>query len=179
VNDGGVGLQAMRGLLDEARQLANQTSNPADRSRLLGLCSEIDRLGNQLADLERRGLGASPEANAIRHQLRDKLRELADLMKRVLTDKVVDDFVDINTPLKAFVDAVYAPRDAPSRTENFEDKAANLNDCSSRMASTGLLVAKCGPCKNKKIVEGLVDAANTVSAEGLQEACVEFYAEKS
>ena len=30
-------------------------------------------------------------------------------MKRVLTDKVVEDFADITTPLKAFVEAVYAP----------------------------------------------------------------------
>lgn len=60
-------------------------------------------------DLERRGLGNSPEAFAIRQQLRNKLRELADLMKRALTDKVVEDFADITTPLKAFVEAVYAP----------------------------------------------------------------------
>jgi len=50
----------------------------------------------------------------------------------------------------------------PQREENFEGKAANLRDCSGRMANTGLLVAKCGPCKNKKTVEGLIDAANKV-----------------
>lgn len=163
LNDGGLGQQAVRSMLDEARQLASQLANPSDRSRLNGLCSDIERLANQLADLENRGLGNSPEANAIRQQLRNKLHELSDFMKRVLTDKVVEDFVDINTPLKAFVDAVYAPFDMPRRQENFENKAANLNDCSSRMANTGLLVAKCGPCKNKRIVEGLVDASNKVN----------------
>lgn len=95
-------------MLDEARGLADQLS-PAERDRLRVLCGDIDRLANQLADLERRGMGNSPEAHAIRQQLRDKLRELADMMKRVLTDKVVDDFADITTPLKAFVEAVYAP----------------------------------------------------------------------
>ena len=59
--------------------------------------------------MERRGLGNTPEANNLRQQLREKLRELGDLMKRVLTDKVVEDFADITTPLKAFVEAVYAP----------------------------------------------------------------------
>ena len=52
--------------------------------------------------------------------------------------------------------------DSPYREENFEGKASNLRDCSGRMANTGLLVAKCGPCKNKKTVEGLIDASNKV-----------------
>ena len=36
-------------MLDEARQLASQLANPSDRSRLNGLCSDIERLANQLA----------------------------------------------------------------------------------------------------------------------------------
>ena len=87
VDDGGVGLQAMKSMVDEARRLANLLP-PNERNRLLQLCSDIDRLAGQLADLERRGLGNTPEAHALRQQLRDKLRELADFMKRVLTDKV-------------------------------------------------------------------------------------------
>jgi vinculin len=161
VDDGGLGLQAIRALTDEARKLADQLP-PAERNRLHGLCSDVDRLANQLADLERRGLGNTPEAHAIRQQLRDKLRELADFMKKVLTDKVVEDFADITTPLKQFVDAVYAPPNLPHRQENFEDRAANLNDHATRWSSTGLLVAKCGPSKNKKTVEGLIDAATQV-----------------
>lgn len=82
VDDGGLGLQAIRALTDEARKLADQLP-PAERNRLHGLCRDIDSLANQLADLERRGLGNTPEAHAIRQQLRDKLRELADFMKKV------------------------------------------------------------------------------------------------
>lgn len=125
MDDGGVGLNALRSLLDEARRLANQLP-PQERDRLLNLCSNIDQMANNLAgqfwiwvknnyyheyfeDLERRGLGNTPEAQSIRQQLRDKLRELGEMMKRVLTDKVVEDFADITTPLKAFVEAVYAP----------------------------------------------------------------------
>lgn len=108
LDDGGVGLQAIKSIIDDARKLADQL-NPADRSRLHNLLSDIDRLANQLADLERRGLGNTPEAHALRKQLRDKLRELANLMNKVLTDRVVDDFADITTPLKQFVEAVYAP----------------------------------------------------------------------
>lgn len=72
----------MKELLDDARKLGSQL-NPSDRNRLYGLISDIDRLANQLADLERRGLGNTPEAHALRQQLRDKLRELSDLMKKV------------------------------------------------------------------------------------------------
>ncbi|KAI6234620.1 Vinculin [Aphelenchoides fujianensis] len=161
LDDGGVGLQAIRSIIDDARKLADQL-NPQDRARLHGLLSDIDRLANQLADLERRGLGNTPEAHALRKQLRDKLRELSSLVNKVLTDRVVEDFADITTPLKQFVEAVYTPVGQPGREQNFEQKATNLNDHSTRAANTGLLVAKCGPCKNKKTIEGLIDAANKV-----------------
>ncbi|KAI6187116.1 Vinculin [Aphelenchoides besseyi] len=161
LDDGGVGLQAIRSIIDDARKLADQL-NPQDRARLLGLLSDIDRLANQLADLERRGLGNTPEAHALRKQLRDKLRDLSSLVNKALTDRVVEDFADISTPLKQFVEAVYAPLSQPGREQNFEHKATNLNDHSTRAANTGLLVAKCGPCKNKKTIEGLIDTANKV-----------------
>ncbi|EYC11237.1 hypothetical protein Y032_0051g2093 [Ancylostoma ceylanicum] len=121
VDDGGLGLRAMKLMTEDARRLADRL-NPQDRSHLLGLCSDIDRLANQLADLERRGLGNTPEANAIRQQLKDKLRELADFMKKILTDRVVEDFADITTPLKQFVEAVHAEPHAPNREGNFADK---------------------------------------------------------
>lgn len=65
------------------------THQSSFRNRLLGLCSDIDRLAAQLADLERRGLGNSPEAHQIRNQLKNALRDLGDFMRRVLTDRVV------------------------------------------------------------------------------------------
>lgn len=163
VDDGGLGLQAVKAMTEEAAKLAEMLP-PAERSRMLELCSDIDRLANQLADLERRGMGNSPEAHAIRNQLRNKLKELADLMKRVLTDRVVEDFADTSTPLKQFIDAVYAPPSMSNREKNFEDKANNLEDHSSRCTTTALLVAKCGPCKNKKTVEAIIDTANHVNA---------------
>lgn len=50
-------------------------------------------------------MGNTPHAASIRSQLKEKLRELSDFMRRVLTDRVVEDFADISTPLKQFVDA--------------------------------------------------------------------------
>uniref|UniRef100_A0A7E4ZTB3 Vinculin n=1 Tax=Panagrellus redivivus TaxID=6233 RepID=A0A7E4ZTB3_PANRE len=160
-DDGGQGFQAVKSMVDEARRLADHLP-PAERNQLLNLCSDIDRLANQLADLERRGLGNTPEANAIRNQLRDKLRELSDFMKRMLTDKVVEDFADITTPLKLFVEAVYAPQNVPNRNGTFEDRAQNLQEHSNRWTNTGTLVAKCGPSRNKKVVEALIEATSQV-----------------
>lgn len=88
VNDGGLGLQAIKMMTQDAARLADKL-NPQDRNRLLNLCNDINRLADQLADLERRGLGNSPEAHAIRQQLKDKLRELGDFMKKILTERVV------------------------------------------------------------------------------------------
>nr|CDJ93201.1 Vinculin alpha-catenin domain containing protein [Haemonchus contortus] len=161
VDDGGLGLRAMKMMTDDARRLADRL-NPQDRGHLLGLCSDIDRLANQLADLERRGLGNTPEANAIRQQLKDKLRELSDFMRRVLTDRVVEDFADITTPLKQFVEAVHAEPHAPNREGNFADKADRLRQHASSMTNTARLVATCGPCKSKNTVEAIVDTAEKV-----------------
>lgn len=148
-------------MTSEARNLGDLLP-PAERVKLLDLCKEIDRLADQLADLERRGLGNSPAAHALRNQLRNKLHELADFMKKVITDRVVEDFVDISSPLKQFVDAVYAPPTMTNRELNFDEKSHNLNDHSSRCANTALLVAKCGPCKNKRTVEAIIETANQV-----------------
>lgn len=163
VDDDGLGFQAVKAMTKEARNLCDLL-NPADRTRLLDLCSEIDRLADQLVDLERRGLGNSSEAQALRNQLRNKLRDLAAFMKKVITDRVVDDFADITTPLKQFVDAVYAPLSVPNRERNFEDKARVLQEHSSKCTSTAMLVAKCGPCKNKKTVEAIIETSNQVIA---------------
>lgn len=54
-----------------------------ESNRLHNLINNIDRLANQLADLERRGLGNTPEAHSTRRELRDQLRELSEFMKRV------------------------------------------------------------------------------------------------
>jgi vinculin len=50
----------------------------------------------------------------------------------------------------------------PGREQNFEQKSTNLREHSTQAANTGLLVAKCGLSKNKKTIEGLIDAANKV-----------------
>nr|Q17162.1 RecName: Full=Vinculin [Brugia malayi]AAB96842.1 vinculin [Brugia malayi] len=164
VDDNGLGLQAVKAMTSEAGNLQPIYSHLQNVRKFVDLCVEIDRQADQLADLEHRGLGNPPAAHAIRNQLRNKLRELVDIMKKVITDRVVEDFADISTPLKQFVDAVYASPTIVNRELSFEEKAHNLDDHSSRCANTALLVAKCGPCKNKKTVEAIIEAANQVNA---------------
>ncbi|KJH48075.1 vinculin family protein [Dictyocaulus viviparus] len=161
LDDGGLGLRAVKLMTEDARRLADRLS-PQDRAHLYDLCSDIDRLVNQLADLEQRGLGNSPEANAIRQQLKDKLRDLADFMRKILTDRVVEDFADITTPLKQFVEAVHAEPHVPNREANFTDKSERLHQHSGNMTSTARLVATCGPCKSKNTVEAILDTAEKV-----------------
>ena len=83
--------------------------------------------------------GNSPEARAISEQLRDSLNQLRDVLNRMLTDKVVDDFADISSPLKLFVEAVHAPVGTPNREPNFHDRSRLLSDHALRCANTGWL----------------------------------------
>ncbi|KFD70019.1 hypothetical protein M514_08978 [Trichuris suis] len=172
-----LGRNALASLLDEARRMADLCS-PKEKYAINQLCDEIDRLCEQLTDLQRKGmccfvqvsmetffiyLGDSPQARATIEQLRGKLHDLKEMMDRVLLDRVVDDFADITTPLKQFAEAVVAPEGTPGREQNFNDKAQNLRDHCQRCAHTGRLVGTAGPCKDKKIVESLCSTANQVA----------------
>jgi len=75
---------------------------------------------------------------------------------------VVEDFADITTPLKQYVEAVVAPEHTPQREERAEEKARTLAQHAQRCARTGQMLASAGPCKSKKTVEALGDAAQQV-----------------
>ncbi|KRZ51240.1 Vinculin, partial [Trichinella nativa] len=162
MDDRGVGLNALKALLAEGRKVADLCS-PREKYAMNELCDEIERLSHQLAELQRKGMGDSPQARAIANQLKDKLGELKRMMDRALLDRVVDDFSDITTPLKQFAEAVLAPEGTPARDANFAEKAQNLRDHCQRCAKTGRLVGTSGPCKDKKIVEALCSTANQIS----------------
>lgn len=48
--------------------------------------------------------------------LSQKLDELKDKIQGALVDRVVEDFIDITTPLKQFTDAVLAPEGMDSKS---------------------------------------------------------------
>lgn len=115
--------------------------------------------------------------------LSQKLDELKDKIQGALVDRVVEDFVDITTPLKQFTDAVLAPEGnanvadnlqtlstfncqsgTPNREENFKDKAAALKGFSGRAAQTARMVAAGGSNGNKKLSEALLSSAGQVES---------------
>lgn len=114
------------------------------KAEILQLCDEVDNLSRQLADLCARGEGNSPRAQDIARKLSQKLNELKNKIQQAVVSRVVEDFIDITTPLKQFTEAVLAPEGTPNREQNFNDKTLNLQNFSNRAAKTARMVAAGG-----------------------------------
>ncbi|XP_018910673.1 vinculin isoform X3 [Bemisia tabaci] len=162
-DDKGLGQRAIALIVDEGKKVAEGLPG-VQRAEILALCDDVDRLSHQLADLCRRGLGGSPQAQEVAKQLSQKLHELKDRIQNAVVNRVVEDFVDTQTPLKLFTEAVYAPIGMPGREANFTDRANQLSDWSKRAAKTGRMVAAGGSGGNKKLAEALVNSAGQVES---------------
>ncbi|XP_046665543.1 vinculin isoform X8 [Homalodisca vitripennis] len=162
-DDHGLGQQAIALIVSEGKKVADGLPG-VQRAEILTLCDQVDRLSRQLSDLCRRGMGNSPQAQEIARTLSQKLHELKEKIQNAVVNRVVEDFVDITTPLKQFTDAVHVPEGTPGRDVNFNDKAAVLSEWSTRAARTGRMVAAGGSGGNKKLAESLVAAAGQVES---------------
>ncbi|XP_043197317.1 vinculin-like isoform X4 [Amphibalanus amphitrite] len=158
-----LGQRAIQLVVEEGRRAADNLSGQP-RQQVLSLCDEVEGLSRQLADLVRRGQGNTPQAQALAKQLSAKLQQLKDRIQNALVGRVVEDFVDICTPLKQFTEATLAPEGTPGREQNFSDKADNLQRFSTRAARTGRMVASAGASGNKKLSEALQASANEVES---------------
>ncbi|CAH1786025.1 unnamed protein product, partial [Owenia fusiformis] len=163
VDDKGLGEAAARQVVAEGRRVAEQLTGK-QRDDLLRNCDEVEQLTNQLADLCRRGMGNSPQAQAVARALSGKLRELQGNIQQALVDRVAEDFIDINTPLKQLADASVVPLGTPNREANFNDRAGNFEQHAGRLAQTAQLVAAAGGSTNKRTVEA-INAAAAMSNE--------------
>lgn len=161
-DDKGLGLQAIMSIVEEGRRLAS-VCPAAHRQDLLNLCNEVETMAKQLHDLCRSGRGNTGEARGIAATLSNKLQELKKLIEKALVNRVVDDFIDVLTPLKQFTEAVLAPEGTPNRDQNFNDKAAGLLNFSNRIATTARAVAS-GSASNKRLAQGLMSSANQVES---------------
>ncbi|KAJ9586029.1 hypothetical protein L9F63_020326, partial [Diploptera punctata] len=85
--------------------------------------------------------------------LSQKLYELKDRIQNAVVSRVVEDFIDISSPLKHFTDAVHVPQGTPGREQNFNDRALQLQQFSTRAAKTARMVAAGGSSGNKKLAE--------------------------
>ncbi|XP_065312326.1 vinculin isoform X3 [Dermacentor albipictus] len=162
VSDRGLGEHAIQLTVEEGRRTAESCPMP-QRAEIVQLCNEIDSLTRKLKDLCRRGQGNSPEALQTARLISSKLLELKHKIQKALVNRVVEDFIDITTPLKLFTEAVHAPEGTPNREANFQDRARNLTEFSQKAARTARNVAL-GGASNKKLAEALLSSAAQVES---------------
>ncbi|XP_030749065.1 vinculin isoform X4 [Sitophilus oryzae] len=162
-DDKGLGQRAINAILEEGRKVAEGLPG-VQKAEILQLCDEVDGLSRQLADLCAQGKGNTPQAQEIARKLSQKLHELKEKISQAVTNRVVEDFIDIVTPLKQFTEAVLAPEGTPGRDQNFSDKAANLQNFSNRAVKTARMVAAGGSGGNKKLAEALSSVAQQVES---------------
>lgn len=158
IDDKGLGKRAIDLIIDEGKKVAEGLPGH-QKVEILQLCDEVDNLANQFAKLCAQGLGNSPEAQDIARKLSAKLHELKGKIQQALVNRVVEDFMDVTTPLKQFSDAVNVPEGTPGREPNFNQKANNLQAFSDRASKTSRMVAAGGSGGNKKIAEILLGSA--------------------
>ncbi|KAG5887305.1 hypothetical protein JTB14_006450 [Gonioctena quinquepunctata] len=162
-DDRGLGRRAITAIVGEGRKVADGLPG-MQKAEILQLCEEVDTLSRQLSDLCAQGKGNSPQALDIARRLSQKLHELKEKINQAVVNRVVEDFIDIVTPLKQFTEAVLAPEGTANRDQNFSDKAANLQQFSNRAVKTAKMVAAGSSSGNKKIAEALQSAANQVES---------------
>ncbi|XP_067124691.1 vinculin isoform X1 [Centruroides vittatus] len=162
-DDKGLGLQAIKLIVEEGKRVA-ESCNPHERAEIYHLCNDVDLLSRQLADMCKHGQGSTPQAQALARTVSSKLYDLKSKVQNALVNKVVEDFIDIGTPLKQFTEAVLAVEGIPNREETFQEKARALADYSQKLARTACSVAS-GSTANKKVAEALL--ASTHQLESL------------
>ncbi|XP_048506104.1 vinculin isoform X9 [Athalia rosae] len=168
-DDKGLGQRAIALIVHEGKQnqhLANVAEGlpGIHKAEILNLCDEVDNLSRQLGDLCACGQGNTPRAQETARQLSQKLYELKNRIQQAVVSRVVEDFIDISTPLKQFTDAVLSPEGTPGREQNFNDKAHALQNFSNRAAKTARMVAAGGSSGNKKLAEALAVSASQVES---------------
>ncbi|XP_026474061.1 vinculin isoform X4 [Ctenocephalides felis] len=162
-DDRGLGRRAIALIVDEGKKVAEGLPG-IHKAEILQLCEEVESLSHQLGGLCSKGLGDSPQAQELARKLSQKLHELKERIQSAVVNRVVEDFIDISTPLKQFTEAVNVPEGTPGREQNFTEKANNLQAFSNRASKTSRMVAAGGSSGNKKIAEALLSAASQVDS---------------
>ncbi|XP_014602563.1 PREDICTED: vinculin isoform X6 [Polistes canadensis] len=169
-DDKGLGQKAIALIIHEGKKNQQHVANVAEglpgihKVEILQLCDEVDNLSHQLGDLCAHGQGNTPRAQEIARQLSHKLYELKNRIQQAVVSRVVEDFIDITTPLKQFTDAVLTPEGTPGRDQNFNAKTHALQTFSNRAAKTARMVAAGGSGGNKKLAEALAASASQVES---------------
>ena len=163
LDDRGVGSAALQLIVEEADKVAERLPGQL-RAEILGIKGRVEAEHGRLLEAVRRGEVNSPQALSLARSLNNNVSSLADCIQSALVDRVVEDFVDIATPLKLFTDCVLAPGDPAVREEVFDARSGNLINFSDKVANTARLVATGNNSGNKKLAEALISTAGQVES---------------
>ncbi|XP_044879775.1 vinculin isoform X2 [Mauremys mutica] len=85
-NGGSEGEEQIRGIMSEARKIAELCEDPKDRDDILRSLGEISALTAKLSDLRRHGKGDSPEARVLAKQVATSLQNLQSKTNRAVAN---------------------------------------------------------------------------------------------
>nr|XP_020646923.1 vinculin isoform X3 [Pogona vitticeps] len=85
-NGGSEGEEHIRGLMAEARKIAEMCDDPKERDDILRSLGEISALTAKLSDLRKHGKGDSPEARALAKQIATSLQNLQSKTNRAVAN---------------------------------------------------------------------------------------------
>ncbi|KAJ7380306.1 hypothetical protein OS493_011026 [Desmophyllum pertusum] len=142
-----LGERAIRECTDEGRTVAEKCSGP-ERSEILQLCNDLDKLADELAEMMRRGMAA-----ATAEKIERKMEELNNKLQHAIIAQVAEDFMDTTTNLKQLEKAARAPPDAPNREAEFESKAGAFEHQANQVANTAIQLANAGGNTNKRLLD--------------------------
>ena len=156
VDDRGLGLQAIALVVDEAYKIS-EVLPESHRGEVAALCRKIDHDARALTDLCHTGQANSRRGIQLSRDVATNLNYLKDAIRKALVDRVVEDFVDVGTPLKHFVESVIKPpADEAARDQKFEEKARDIQTFSEKAVKTAKMVAVGTNTGNKKVAEALI-----------------------
>lgn len=163
MDDRGLGQRAIALIVDEGKKVAEGCPGH-QKVEMLQLCDEVESLSHQFSKMANNGMGHTADAQECARRLTGKLQQLKQMIHASLVRRVVEDFMDVSTPLKQFSDAVMVPESVPHREPNFAQKSAALQAFSDRAAKTSRMVAAGGSGGNKKIAEVLLGSAGQIDS---------------
>ena len=100
---------------------------------------------------------------ALSKKIAGNLENLKHAIETAIVDKVIDDFLDIGSPLAKFTEVVLTPKEGDVNRQ-FEEKANQLGQFSDRIVRTSKMVAVGTGNANKKAAEGILTVAGQVES---------------
>lgn len=162
-DDRGLGQRAIALIVDEGRRVAEGLSGH-QKAEVMALCDEVEQLSHDFSQMCSNGLGHTAQAQEVARRLNEKLHGLKKQIQDAVVGRVVEDFIDISSPLKQFMEAVALPEGTPNREQNFNQKSNKLQSFSDRASKTSRMVAAGGSGGNKKLAEVLLSCASQVDS---------------